>query len=104
MSEERRSDERVPVTLEVRWGSLSGQRSARISDISMGGCYVEALGQVTMGELIRFEVQLPTGRWLPLVGEVVYHLPSMGFGMRFRNLTETQKEVIASLIDYMVGK
>lgn len=103
MSEERRSDERVPVTLEVRWSSLSGQRSARISDISMGGCYVEALAPVTMGEIIRFEVRLPTGRWMPLVGEVAYHLPSMGFGMRFRNLTETQTEVIASLLDYMRG-
>src|ERR687884_535957 len=94
MSEERRSNERVAVTLEVRWSSLSGQRSARISDISMGGCYVEALAPVTIGEIIRFEVRLPTGRWMPLVGEVVYHLHTMGFGMRFKSLTETQKEVI----------
>lgn len=101
MSEERRIEERVPLVLDVRWESLSGKHTARISDMSLSGCYVESLGQVTVGELIRFEVQLPTGRWMPLVGEAVYHLPSMGFGIRFKRLTETQREVIASLLDYV---
>lgn len=101
MAEERRRDERVPLVLDVRWESLSGKHSARISDMSLSGCYVEAMGQVTVGELIRFEVQLPTGRWLPLIGEVIYYLPAMGFGIRFRTLTQKQREVIANLLDYM---
>jgi hypothetical protein len=101
MSEERRNQERVPLVLELRWESLSGKHTARISDMSMGGCYVETMGQVTMGEMIRFEVQLPTGRWMPLIGEVVYHLPGMGFGVRFKGLTESQQEMIASLLDYV---
>jgi len=101
MSQERRSHERVPLMLELRWQSLSGKHTARISDMSLSGCYVESFGQVTVGEMIRFEVQLPTGRWMPLIGEVVYHLPSMGFGVRFRTLTESQREVIASLLDYV---
>jgi len=103
MGEERRAEERIPLFLELRWQSLSGKHTARISDISLGGCYVETMGQVTMGDLIRFEVQLPTGRWMPLIGEVVYHLPGMGFGLRFRTLTESQKQMIASLIDYVKG-
>ncbi len=103
MSEERRAEERVPLMLELRWQSLSGKHTARISDISMGGCYVETMGQVTTGDLIRFEVQLPTGRWMPLIGEVVYQHPGMGFGLRFRTLTESQKQMIASLIDYVKG-
>lgn len=101
MGDERRNEERVPLVLDMRWDSLSGKRAARISDMSLSGCYIESLGQVVVGELIRFEVQLPTGRWMPLVGEVVYHLPSMGFGVRFRTLTEAQKEVVASLLDYV---
>jgi hypothetical protein len=101
MTEERRGEQRVPLMLELRWESLSGRHAARISDMSLSGCYVETLGQVTVGELIRFEIQLPTGRWMPLVGEVVYYLPGMGFGMRFGNLTANQKEMIASLLDYI---
>ncbi|MCA1558412.1 MAG: PilZ domain-containing protein, partial [Acidobacteria bacterium] len=101
MSEERRREERVPLMLELRWESLSGKHTARISDMSLSGCYVETMAQVTVGELIRFEVQLPTGRLLPLIGEAVYHLPGMGFGLRFRSLTERQREVILSLLEYM---
>ncbi len=101
MAEERRQDERVPLVLDVRWESLSGKHTARISDMSLSGCYVETMGQVTVGELIRFEVQLPTGRWMPLIGEVVYQIPGMGFGLRFRTMTGTQREVLASLIDYV---
>ena len=101
MAEERRGEERVPLTMDVRWESLSGKHSARISDMSLSGCYVETMGQVAVGEIIRFEVQLPTGRWLPLIGEVVYQLPAMGFGLRFRTLTTGQREVIASLLDYV---
>jgi hypothetical protein len=100
MAEERRKDERVPLVLDVRWESLSGKHSARLRDMSLGGCYVETMDQVTVGELIRFEVHLPTGRWMPLIGEVVYHLPAMGFGLRFRTMTETQREVVESLLDY----
>lgn len=100
MAEERRRAERVPLVLEVRWESLSGKHSARINDLSMNGCYVETMGQVAVGEVVRFEVHLPTGRWMPLIGEVVYHLPAMGFGLQFRTMTRTQREALASLIDY----
>jgi hypothetical protein len=100
MTEERRNQERVPLVLEVRWHSLSGKHTARISDLSLSGCYIETMAQVSVDETIRFEVQLPTERWLPLVGEVVYHLPPMGFGVRFKLLTGMQREVIESLVDY----
>lgn len=104
MAEERRGEERVPLTLELRWDRLSGKHSARVSDISLSGCFVETIGQVAVGELIRFEVQSPAGRWIPLTGDVVYHLPGMGFGVRFKRLTETQRDAIARLLDYVKEK
>ncbi len=100
MAEERRSQQRVPLVLDVRWQSLSGKHPARISDMSLSGCYIETMGQVSVGDVVRFEVQLPTGRWMPLIGEVVYHLPGMGFGLRFKMMTETQKSMVESLLDY----
>ena len=101
MVEERRREERVALMLELRWQSLSGKHTARISDMSVSGCYVETIAQVTVGELVRFEIKLPTGRWMPLIGEVVYHLPAMGFGLRFRSMTESQRQMVASLLDYV---
>jgi hypothetical protein len=103
MAEERRGEERVQLMLEIRWQSLSGKHTARVSDMSLSGCFVETMAQVSRGELIRFEVQLPTGGWMPITGEVVYHLPAMGFGMRFKSLTATQKGMITGLLDYIKG-
>jgi len=103
MADERRRDERVPLLLDVRWEGLAGKHDARISDISLSGCYVESLGQVTVGEVIRFEIQLPTARWMPLRGEVVYHLPTLGFGVKFTSLTTMERNLLAHVIDYARG-
>jgi c-di-GMP-binding flagellar brake protein YcgR len=97
---ERRRDERIALPLEAHYEALSGKYVARLSDVSLGGCYVESLAQVSVGETIRFEIQLPTGRWLPLQGEVVYHHPHLGFGVRFTDLSELEREMLASIIEY----
>jgi hypothetical protein len=91
---------RVRFPLEMRWEGLSGRHTSRIYDISLSGCYVETLGEVQTGERVRFGVQSPTGRWLTFEGEVAHHQPNMGFGLRFVNLSETQRDVLTRLIDY----
>ena len=100
MADEQRRDERTPLILDVRWEGLSGKYAARISDISLGGCYVESLGQVTIGEEISFEIQLPTGRWMPLRGAVVHLVAHLGFGVEFIGLTTMERNVLAHVIDY----
>ena len=100
MSDERRRDERVGMPLEVRWEGLSGAHVARISDISVSGCYIETLGQVAEGEDVRFEVMTPTGRWLKLRGDVAHYYPNIGFGVRFKNLSEAERDVLASIVDF----
>ena len=97
---EKRRDERVSLPLEARCEGLSGKYTARLSDLSFGGCYVETLALVAVGERIRFEIQLPTGRWLPLNGEVVYHQQNLGFGVRFTELSELDHEMLAHIIEY----
>ncbi|HEX8843805.1 MAG TPA: PilZ domain-containing protein [Pyrinomonadaceae bacterium] len=96
----RRQHERTSLPLEVRLESLSGRYVARLSDVSPGGCFVETLAQVSVGERIRFEIKLPTGRWLPLCGEVVYFQATLGFGVRFTDLTELDHQMLAILIEY----
>lgn len=99
---ERRREERVPLSLEVRWEVLSGRHaSARISDISLSGCYVEALAPVSLGEKVRLEVLMPTGRWLALRGQIVYKHPNLGFGLRFDELSELECKVLAQLVEYV---
>lgn len=100
MSNESRRYKRLPLILEVRLESLSGHHNARTGDISLGGCYIETLGTVKPGEHIGFDVQLPTGRWIRLGGEVVYYLSNMGFGVRFKDIPEIERKMLSQLIEF----
>ena len=98
--DERRSHTRARLPLEMRWEGQSGKHTARIYEVSLNGCYIESLGQVTIGEGIALEVQLPTGRWLPFQGDVIHSQPGMGFGLGFVNLTRTQSDMLTQLVEY----
>lgn len=100
MGEERRSQERVRLVLEARWEGLAGRHAARLSDLSSGGCFIESIGQVQLHERVRFEIQLPWGRWLPLQGEVVYCQPNFGFAIRLTELSEMQQRQFSALFGY----
>lgn len=100
MNEEQRHHERIRFPMEARWEGLSGKHVARVYDISLTGCYIETLRQVQLNEQIVFEIQSPTGRWLPLQGKVMHFQPNMGFGVGFINISELQRHALAELIDY----
>ncbi|MEP6921429.1 MAG: PilZ domain-containing protein [bacterium] len=88
MTEERRSDPRVPVNLTAKWDGQSGEHEARIEDIGMGGCFVNTVSRVNLGEVIGLEINLPSGKWLRIRGEVITYHEAVGFGMVFTFLTE----------------
>jgi hypothetical protein len=105
MPDESRHYERVMLPLEVRWeDSLSGKHTARVSDLGLGGCYIESLAQVAVGERIRFEVQLPAGGWMPLRGEVMHVQPSLGFGVRFTEQTMMERNLLEHFIKAVLEK
>ena len=91
MTEERRQHLRVPLILTVIWEGAAGKYEARTSDLSLGGCFVDSIGQVAAGEIISFRLQMPAGEWLDVQGEVKYPLPPSGFGVRFINLSDADK-------------
>jgi hypothetical protein len=99
MIEDRREEERKSITLEVRWEGVSGRHSARISDLSLGGCYLDTLGGATVGELVELEIKLPTGEWLPLRGTVAFYHPSLGFSVCFTFLTDEEQYQLTQLIN-----
>ncbi len=104
MGDERRKYERLRIPLEARWEGTSCRHAARIYDISLSGCYVEALTPVTQGERIELEIQLPTARWLRLQGEVVHAQPNMGFGVSLTDLREQDRFMLERLLEYASGE
>lgn len=102
--EERRAAERVRVNLNARWEGVLEQHVGTISDISTSGCFILTSGEVKSGELVRVEIQLPTEGWIYQWGEVVYHVPDIGFAVRFTGLSEKEHMMLSLLIDYVRGE
>jgi len=73
-------------------------QEARLDDISLGGCFVNTMGIVDAGEIISIEVELPSGEWLALRGEVTSYQPGIGFGMRFTSVTQDEEELLRGLM------
>jgi hypothetical protein len=99
MTEERREEERKNITLDVRWEGGASRQPARISDLSLGGCYLDTLGSVEVGEIVNVEIKLPSGEWLPLRGTVAFHHPGLGFSVCFTFLTEDEQEQLTEVIN-----
>jgi hypothetical protein len=99
MTEERREENRKDISLEVRWEGGAGRHPARVTDLGLGGCYLDTLGGVTVGEIISLEIKLPSGEWLPLRGSVAFHHPGLGFSICFTFLTEDEEQQLSELIN-----
>jgi len=80
-----RKQTRVQYVVEIVLDSSAGRRSSRISDLSMGGCYVESISTYRVGEELAFELK-SNGKTLRFTGEVAYVLEGFGFGLKFTNL------------------
>lgn len=98
---DRRTEKRWDVCLDAVWDGKSGNYVARVTDLSEGGCYVDTLGEAQVGEVIVFKLQLPEAEWLELTGEVAHQTPPLGFGLRFINLTDEQRQKLRSLLDHL---
>jgi hypothetical protein len=99
MIQNRRTDKRVSVNLAARWDGLSGQHEARIEDIGLGGCFVNTMSRVDIGEVIGLEIRLPSGDWLQLRGEVTSYQEAVGFGLQFSFLTEDEESALKRLVE-----
>jgi len=93
-----RQDERVSFLKEVHLEFASGRRLARISDISMGGCYLESIIQVQKGERFSLEIISTNGDSARFTGEVAYVFDGMGFGVMFVDPDETARKFLEKVI------
>ncbi len=98
---ERRTDNRLEVCLDAVWDGALGDRHTRIADLSAGGCYIDSIAEVYVGEFLRLKIQLPNGQWLELMGEVAHRVSRLGFGVRFVDLANEQLMTLQWLITHL---
>jgi hypothetical protein len=82
--------------VEILMESASGRREARLSEVSLGGCFIESIGENHPGETVSFEIKDhdPPVRF---TGVIVYTFPGIGFGVRFTDLSQSGLEYLKSL-------
>ncbi len=97
--DDRRFSERFTVSIEVEWEGMAGRKPGVINDISVYGCFVLCSGEVDDGENVKVLFPMPSGKKLQLWGEVVNHVFEIGFGVRFIELSEGQKDFLEKFVD-----
>jgi hypothetical protein len=102
--EEKRGTDRVEVSLDARWEGVLAQCAGTVVDLSMTGCFILTSDLAAHDELIRLDVELPTGATVYLWGEVVYKVTEMGFGVRFTGVSEADRAMLGLLLDYARGQ
>ena len=93
-----RKQARTSVSLSILLEWSSGKREARISDISLGGCFIDCLTPISKGETISFKIKISDKEWISLRGEIVFVTVGVGFGVRFISLSEDGKTMLEHLI------
>lgn len=77
---------------------MSRTHEARVDDVSLGGCFVNTFGRVELTEDVNLQIELPSGEWLSLKGQVASYQPGVGFGMSFDSLSEDKHAMLEELI------
>ena len=101
---ERRSSPRFPFTATADVIDLGSQAqlTARTSDISLGGCFVDAASPFTVGTAVK--VRLRRERKTFVAAAVVTgSMPSMGMGLKFTEIEAQQLEVLESWLAELRG-
>jgi hypothetical protein len=85
---ERRQHERVIAYLRARWEGMHGCHEGTVSDISTGGCFIMSDAMPAPKELLRLEIELHSGEWIKMWGEVTNRSDGIGFGIRYTGIDE----------------
>jgi hypothetical protein len=94
--EDKRSHRRAPIiaAVEVVEVATGTKLSARTSDISRAGCYVDTLNPTPSKTVVRVRIQHQGGE-IDVQGRIVYVSPGLGMGIRFDDdLTPQQLAVL----------
>ena len=87
MQQERRRTPRYPfiATAEVTDASTKATTSARVTEVSLYGCYIEMPNPPPEGAPIHVKIY-SEARFFEAAGTVVYAIPNGGIGVRFHDV------------------
>ena len=100
-AEEGRRAKRLRPPMHCYWGMTEAcPRNGKITSLSTEGCFVKTKAEPDAGRTVFVNCWLPTEHWLTLRGTVTYHLPRVGFNLVFADLSETEAEMLALILEF----
>ncbi len=97
MANEQRRFERKEMVAEAQLEFSSGKYDTRISEVSLGGCYVDSIASVVEGEPVSLTIKSGDNS-MSFTGEIAYVLPGFGFGIRFTDVTEERESFLRKIM------
>jgi hypothetical protein len=100
MDREKRTSRRVMSPLDLECSTLTGHQtpvSARISDLSGSGAFLDCQNPVPVGSKLALRFVL-NDYLVEVAAEVVHVMPQFGMGVRFTDLAAQTRDAIERLL------
>ena len=94
-SKRRYTRQRVSIDCQV--DGASGRASMRLSELGLGGCFVDTRMEFSPGTPVTVRAAFPSGE-LVFKGRVIYILSGYGFGLAFEELTPEMQQALESIL------
>jgi hypothetical protein len=89
---------------EGNWRGASGANNCRISDVSLGGCFVQTLATPTAGDETHVTITFGKDLSMTFAGKVIYVEPKMGFAVKFNELNDEGADAVRLLLEALGGR
>jgi hypothetical protein len=103
MNEERRRHPRLVKPFEGTFSGASGSSRCRITDVGLGGCFVQSLAMPNAGEPIMVTVSIGNHQ-LSFNGAVAYIDRGMGFAVQFKDIPQDELDELARLLSLLTAE
>ncbi len=95
MNQDQREFHRTPLIADVDFHTEGMSQRGRISDLSVGGIFIDTLNPLDVGTVVHFSFVLPgTADRIDGEGVVAWNQPMVGMGIRFNLLNTELQQVI----------
>lgn len=92
--DERRRYDRSRLIVDVFFDGTDATGVASTKDISVGGFYMNTQANLPEGAVLLVRIPFLDGKQIVANAEVIYSNPARGVGLRFKNLSEENRDLI----------
>ena len=95
---------RVYAPLKVVWSWGPVEQQGVLRNVSVGGCFIEAGGEVSLGDRIQFRLSVPGLLHMQVAGMVVRRRQGEGFALRFNKLGATEQSLLERAVRHLQAR